>query len=547
MKAKINSGHSFGGLLRYLSDHGQPKICGGTMAADNPRDMAREFGQIRGLRPDIDKPVWHGSLSLPPGDCLTDEQWADVAADFLGRMGLDADRHQWTAVKHSDHDHSHVHIVVNRIGTDGQVWNDWQSIKRAISVTREMERERPELCDTSHLDGTDKTFRPTKAEAGRQARGGDVERQFITDNIRSILDGAKGQTLTTAEFIAQCQQRGIGIEANVASTGRMNGLSFSHNGSRYTGSKVKAKWNDLIAEIDYSPERDRAVLDSIRGQSAVKKDLTAAVNAYADSDDGVTYQQQIADIDKGHKAALARLSRQRQNELWDEMSALYARRRVLKSRAWRARSRRRILNTNPRDLAGAAIFALLCPGLVPLILLPLIVRSIARAGREPELAEINSRLGQCRAQYDAITAKRKQIVPQRQHEPVPAPQRQHEPQPTPVQPEIEAEAARTQGGRDSAEVRAARDSDFYESPEYAGLSAARATWDKLTAGGAATPAEIEQMTAVYDGIFNRFEDATAANYIPYSYAEQAGWFADPAVEAAFAPYVYNRLDDDWER
>ncbi|WP_373870448.1 relaxase/mobilization nuclease domain-containing protein, partial [Aeromonas caviae] len=38
----------------------------------DPRELSREFSAVRQLRPDIGKPVWHCSLSLPPGEqCQT--------------------------------------------------------------------------------------------------------------------------------------------------------------------------------------------------------------------------------------------------------------------------------------------------------------------------------------------------------------------------------------------------------------------------------------------------------------------------------------------
>lgn len=88
MKAKITRGKSFRGLLNYLLDHGRGEVIGGNMSAVDKIGMSLEFGAIRVLRPDISRPVWHCSLSLPPGDNLTASQWQDVAADFLREMGL---------------------------------------------------------------------------------------------------------------------------------------------------------------------------------------------------------------------------------------------------------------------------------------------------------------------------------------------------------------------------------------------------------------------------------------------------------------------------
>ena len=86
MKAKITRGKSFRGLLNYLLDHGRGEVIGGNMSAVDKIGMSLEFGAVRALRPDISRPVWHCSLSLPPGDDLSTDHWQDVAADFLRKV-----------------------------------------------------------------------------------------------------------------------------------------------------------------------------------------------------------------------------------------------------------------------------------------------------------------------------------------------------------------------------------------------------------------------------------------------------------------------------
>jgi hypothetical protein len=64
--AKIGRGSSFRGALNYvLHREHQPEIIGGNMGGTNARDLAREFGMSRQLRPEVAQPV-ETSLSANP-------------------------------------------------------------------------------------------------------------------------------------------------------------------------------------------------------------------------------------------------------------------------------------------------------------------------------------------------------------------------------------------------------------------------------------------------------------------------------------------------
>ena len=132
MKAKISKGAGFRGVVNYLLDKERGEIIGGNMAATTQAGLSAEFGAVRTMRPDIAKPVWHVSLSLPPGDSLSVEQWREVAADFLHKM--DVKDNQFCIVQHKDKAHQHIHIVLNRVTTDGGVWYADRDVFRAIEA-----------------------------------------------------------------------------------------------------------------------------------------------------------------------------------------------------------------------------------------------------------------------------------------------------------------------------------------------------------------------------------------------------------------------------
>ncbi|WP_125778257.1 relaxase/mobilization nuclease domain-containing protein [Antribacter gilvus] len=98
--------------------------------------------------------VWHCSLSLRADEGeLTDQQWGDIARDFITAMGFDDNEGtkaacRWAAVRHgtSTAGNDHVHIVVNLVredGTKASTHKDFyraQQAARALEITHGLER-----------------------------------------------------------------------------------------------------------------------------------------------------------------------------------------------------------------------------------------------------------------------------------------------------------------------------------------------------------------------------------------------------------------------
>jgi len=122
MIAKAIKGRGFRGALDYDLNKEQGRVIDTNMSGSTPRELAREFGEIRKLRPKLGKAVLHVSLSAAPGEHLSDEQWKQIAGRYLVGMGLE--KNQYLVTRHTDTEHEHIHLLVNRIRFDGSVTSD---------------------------------------------------------------------------------------------------------------------------------------------------------------------------------------------------------------------------------------------------------------------------------------------------------------------------------------------------------------------------------------------------------------------------------------
>lgn len=388
MKAKISKGAGFRGVVNYLLDKERGEIIGGNMAATTQAGLSAEFGAVRCQRPDIAKPVWHVSLSLPPGDSLSVEQWREVAADFLKKM--DVKDNQYCIVRHKDKAHQHIHIVVNRVTTNGGVWYADRDVYRAIEATRQLEAEKDYLRDTADRDNTDKKFRPTKKEEGRKAKGQDIPRQQVHDAIRRVIDTAPHK-LTTRDFIEKLRAEGIEVRPNIASTGRVNGFSFSMGEHKYTGSKVNAKWAQLQKEIDYQPSRDNAYLLELIGRKPQETAFSSAeFEQYREVIDKYIADPTIAvdirdDIRRIGINKLTRGVKELNNEHYQQLAALYDEQKNV----WqKIRAQRPPMRLTARDMTAAAVMFALSPALGALVILPYAIDKLIRYNRKAQAADI---------------------------------------------------------------------------------------------------------------------------------------------------------------
>lgn len=270
MKAKLSRGSGFRGVLDYAFGDGKdPEIVGGNMGGRTAAELASEFGAFREMRPSCERPVWHCSLSCPPGERLTAEQWRGVGMDMMRHMGMAG--HAFSMIRHADTDLDHVHLVASRIGVDGSLWHGAHDVRTAIAATQRIERDHGLTLTPGIRDDADTApdqratntgvRNATKAEIEQADRTGDAPARM---RLQEILAAALDQeTKSIFAFLDEMEAAGVTAVPNVARTGRMNGFSFEIDGVPFKGSQLGKAfgWKALQERgIAYEPERDGATL-----------------------------------------------------------------------------------------------------------------------------------------------------------------------------------------------------------------------------------------------------------------------------------------------
>ncbi|MCK0681148.1 relaxase/mobilization nuclease domain-containing protein [Escherichia coli] len=269
MKGSVaKTGKSFKNRVDYILKDDHDFICS-NMASDynNVSDLTDEFKTVSSFRQDIKKPVFHAFLSLPKNEHLTDEQWQEIAKDYLKEMNIDIEKHQYICVRHNDTDKEHIHIVANRIGLDGSVWHGQHSAFNTIAACERLEVKHG-LTITDGLKGQkSEVSAPTKNEIEMALRTGEKPARLV---LQASLQAAMTGKPDLETFVERLQAVGIEPRFNVASTGNVAGCSFSVGDVAFKGSQLgkKYSWNTIKNKVIYDKNRDDELVRRLAARKA---------------------------------------------------------------------------------------------------------------------------------------------------------------------------------------------------------------------------------------------------------------------------------------
>ena len=241
MIAKIIKGTNFSGVVNYMLSkrEGQVKVLQANgVRSSLPNDIAHDFNLQASMRPNVQKPVCHTILSFSARDSkrLTDATMVKITNEYLHKMGYGDT--QSLIVRHSDRQHPHLHICINRIGNNGKTISDRNEKYRSIKICREL----TERYGLTISEGKQEVNRP-------RLRGEDKLRYEIFDTIKSILP----QSQTWKDFVVGLAQQGITTRFKTkGNTDVIQGIIFEKDECSFSGSKIDrlCSFSRLNAEIE---------------------------------------------------------------------------------------------------------------------------------------------------------------------------------------------------------------------------------------------------------------------------------------------------------
>ena len=317
---KIKRGKSFAGVVQYALKPGahhrsDPVVIGGNMLGSSALELIAEFDGTKQLRPDVQKPVWHNSLRLPDGESLSNDQWAMIADDYMKKMGFN-ETHLRCYVLHDD-DGQHIHIIASRIDIAGGKL--YLGRNENLISTRIISK-----LEVAHGLTVTKTASPPSQAQPKRKRVSRNEKMLSErtgvlsprEALQQILDKSISDKPDLLTFTKRLEEAEVSWTANVASTGKMNGFSFSYRDIAFKASQLgkSYSWANLSNRLNYNPDHLEALRSdiSIKDQPALPAPAPAPATILETREQKESISEKIAELE-------LQLRKDRRNEIVEKI------------------------------------------------------------------------------------------------------------------------------------------------------------------------------------------------------------------------------------
>ena len=225
MTAKILTRQSFSKATNYVFKDGRSEVIDSRgIVATDPQTAAACFKMQAIDRPEIKSPVGHICISFHPDDTprMTNDLMVEICEAYMKGMGIKDT--QFLLVRHYDTNHSHMHLVFNRIDDNGKLISDRNWYVKNEKVCKEIKTQ------------YGLTFSQGKQNVNlNRLRPDDRRRYEMYFDVKKALDAATSFT----DFQHRLSSVGIGTTFKSASkTGELQGITFNRDGYSVKGSKL---------------------------------------------------------------------------------------------------------------------------------------------------------------------------------------------------------------------------------------------------------------------------------------------------------------------
>lgn len=233
MIAKIVTGKSFGGTVRYLTQKsGHARILDSDgIDTRSIKDMIGSFNFQRKARPEKAEVVGHISLSFHKDDAprLTDGFMTDLAHEYMQRMGITDT--QYMVVRHTDTEHPHLHILYNRVRYDAKLVRSHNERIRSVAVCKVMKQKHGlTFSEGKQNVKTEKLHQPDKVKYA------------VYEAVKAILPNC----LSLPELAERLQDQGITttfIHRGGDPKKEIQGVTFTKDNMTFKASQVDRKFS----------------------------------------------------------------------------------------------------------------------------------------------------------------------------------------------------------------------------------------------------------------------------------------------------------------
>jgi hypothetical protein len=236
-----------GNAIEYALREGKlDKIVGRNMIeCDTPADILREFEMVNQHNYRCKNKYMRYEIGISPKDIdkLKYGDMIKIARIFANKMGLK--NHQWIACTHKDTGKPHIHLIANRIGIDGKVFDTTFMSNRSAKIAEEISRE---MGLTIAKD--------VQKQKEHQEAYTDPAREQTKEKLQKIAYYELFKNDSLSGFLCGLEKEVVGIEPAKNKQGKTYGIRFSYEGQTFKASEIGREFGfrSLANNFSSSPE-----------------------------------------------------------------------------------------------------------------------------------------------------------------------------------------------------------------------------------------------------------------------------------------------------
>ena len=216
--------------LEYILKESKKAHVIGTHLVQNetPGAIHKEFQQVQACNTRCRNKFIRIEIGIAPADekKLGDDDLAGICREFSSRFGFE--NHQWVACVHRDTDNLHMHMIVNRIGIDGSVYDTSFISKRAGKIAESISRD-------MGLTIANQVQRQSKYRDDVSSFERLLAREMISKSANEVLSR---HPKSLKEFTEMMKKQGIEVQEAVNKKGNTYGLRFSGYDQTFKASQI---------------------------------------------------------------------------------------------------------------------------------------------------------------------------------------------------------------------------------------------------------------------------------------------------------------------
>jgi hypothetical protein len=245
-----------GALANYVLDQNKGYeldrngFCGST-----PKEIVEEMKMIQDLNQKATNKTF--SLVLSPdvkdGKNLSNDDLKIMTQEYINKLGIDTEKQQYIAFVHTEKEHKHIHIIANRVQTNGKLISDHHIGKRGQWIAHNIAKER------GLTSAKEKMFENIRNVEQNKGNLKGLKSEIFKKHVE-ILKNKPG---TFQNYITQMKEKGLEVKPTINKQGEVQGFRIID---------IETKNNFKASEVN----RTMSINNLIK--SGLKNDLNTQLN-----------------------------------------------------------------------------------------------------------------------------------------------------------------------------------------------------------------------------------------------------------------------------